>query len=89
MDSVRVESPARSWSETLIYPDTVLSFGTTAIDEAESGKPSVKCYPNPFRGSTTVAIYLPEGGQVALRVYDLSGRGLIEKSFDMMKTSIW
>jgi len=82
MDSVRVESPARSWSETLIYPDTVLSFGTTAIDEAESEKPSIKCYPNPFRGFTTVAIYLPEGGQVALRVYDLSGRGLLEKSFD-------
>lgn len=31
-------------------------------------------YPNPFRGAARLSFYLPEAGEVALRIYDLSGR---------------
>ena len=37
---------------------------------------NMKCYPNPFRGATTVAFSSPVDGKATLRVYDLNGRML-------------
>ncbi|MBO7346547.1 MAG: hypothetical protein J6U29_03180, partial [Bacteroidales bacterium] len=57
MDSVRIENISRSWTETLIYPDTVLTLvDETGVSEVESN--SLKClsYPNPCNGRTNVML---------------------------------
>lgn len=35
---------------------------------------AVRAYPNPFSNQTTIEFYLPEDAQVALKLYDLTGR---------------
>lgn len=59
MDSVVVENVIRSWTETFVYPDTVLVFSSSSIAEAQNRDLGLESYPNPFRGSTNVRISAP------------------------------
>jgi Secretion system C-terminal sorting domain len=38
-------------------------------------------YPNPFNGSTTIAMNLPSGGDVSVKIYDVLGRQVEKLSF--------
>ena len=38
LDSVKVENLNSNWTETLVYPDTVLSFNQTGISGVESSE---------------------------------------------------
>ncbi|MBR0072266.1 MAG: hypothetical protein IJP95_00380 [Bacteroidales bacterium] len=78
LDSVMVENVTRSWTETLIYPDTVLVFSSSSIAEAQNRDFGLESYPNPFRGSTKVRISVPESGIYTLRMHNLSGQLLAE-----------
>ncbi|MBR5028066.1 MAG: T9SS type A sorting domain-containing protein, partial [Bacteroidales bacterium] len=81
LDSVRVDNLSRSWTETLVCPDTVISFsssGVCCVDCDE--KITLQSYPNPFRGTTSVMLTMPESGDATLRVCDLSGRIVMEKN---------
>lgn len=80
MDSVMVENVTRSWTETLVYPDTVLVFSSSSIAEAQNRDFGLESYPNPFRGSTKVRISVPESGIYTLRMHNLSGQLLAETS---------
>ncbi len=84
MDSVVVENVTRSWSETLTYPDTVLVFQSpTSITNAFASGLGLENYPNPFRGTSQVRLSVPENGTYTLRIIDLSGRLLSEKSLHL------
>ena len=80
LDSVVVENLTRSWTETLVYPDTVLVFSSSSIAEAQNRDFGLESYPNPFRGSTKVRISVPESGIYTLRMHNLSGQLLAETS---------
>ena len=80
MDSVRIENISRSWTETLIYPDTVLTLvDETGVSEVESN--SLKClsYPNPCNGRTNVMLSMEQEEAVTLQVYNLEGQQMMEK----------
>ena len=74
MDSVQVQNVSRSWTETVFYPDTVLTFQTTGIAEAQSSETRIAAYPNPANGRTTVAVGVAQSGEAALRLYNLAGQ---------------
>ncbi len=76
LDSVKVENITRAWSETLVYPDTVLSFTNVGINDVQGGVSSLSAYPNPMGGLTTVSMSLAQSGTVTISVYDLSGRSV-------------
>ena len=80
LDSVRVENISRSWTETLVYPDTVLTLtDETGVNEAESNASSCISYPNPFNGTSRIVLTLPQDEQLSLRVYNLAGQLVMEK----------
>ena len=66
LDSVVVTNINRSWSETAVYPDTVLTFTQTGISDAQSLSAEVSAYPNPFNGATNVSVSVPQGGKATL-----------------------
>ena len=49
--------------------------GASAIEDQETNNNSaqIRNYPNPFTSNTTIEYCLPEGCQVSLKVYDVSG----------------
>ena len=80
LDSVRVENISRSWTETLVYPDTVLTLtDETGVSEAEGNTSSCISYPNPFNGTSRIVLTLPQDEQLSLRVYNLAGQLIMEK----------
>lgn len=74
LDSVKVENITRSWTETLVYPDTVLTLTSTGISGASANNASIKVFPNPCDGKTNLSLLLADNDDVALRVFDLTGR---------------
>ena len=76
LDSVLVQSVSRSWSEMLVYPDTVLTFQQTGIAEAQGTPVNLVAYPNPANGVTNVAIAMPQSGEATLQLYTLAGQRL-------------
>ena len=78
MDSVVVENVTRSWTERLVYPDTVIVFASSSIAEAQGWNIGLASYPNPFRGTATVSLTAPESGNYTLRLFNLSGQLLAE-----------
>ena len=80
LDSVRVENISRSWTETLVYPDTVLTLvDETDVREVEGN--SLKClsYPNPCNGRTNVMLSMEQEEEISLQVYNLAGQQMMEK----------
>jgi hypothetical protein len=59
-----------AWSST--NPNARLAVSAASKGGAEEAY-SVGNYPNPFRGSTTIAFSMPEQGPVSLTVYSLLG----------------
>ena len=78
LDSVKVENLDSAWSETLVYPDTVLSFNQTGISGVESSELELQSYPNPFNGKTSVRVFLPQSGNVTLQIHNLAGQKIAE-----------
>jgi len=60
------------------------TLGTTQVT---TGKPStfaiLSLYPNPASETVTCLLSIPEGGIVELSLYDLSGRMVIEESYEL------
>ena len=79
LSSVKVENLSRGWTETLVYPDTILTLtASVGIAEADEEDFSLEGYPNPFGGNTMVSLQLPRSEDVYLQIYDLSGRRIAE-----------
>jgi len=80
LDSVKVQNINRLWTETLVYPDTVLTFAQTGIAETQGSAAEITSYPNPFNGTTNVAVTMPQSGDATLQVYNLAGQKVAERS---------
>lgn len=79
LSSVKVENLSRGWTETLVYPDTILTLtASVGIEEAYEDSFALEGYPNPFGGNTMVSLQLPHSEDVFLQIYDLSGRRIAE-----------
>ncbi|MBR4804247.1 MAG: T9SS type A sorting domain-containing protein [Bacteroidales bacterium] len=83
MDSVKVQNVSRSWSETLVYPDTVLTFQQNGIVEVQSSTADIASYPNPFNGTTNVAVTMPQSGNATLQVFNLAGQMVAERTMSL------
>ena len=81
LDSVRIENISRSWTETLVYPDTVLSFSFTGIGDAQNKEigSGLESYPNPFDGTTHVSLTLSQNEAITLQVYNIAGQRIMDK----------
>ena len=81
LDSVRVENISRSWIETLVYPDTVLSFSFTGIGDAQGHaiNNELVSFPNPFDGTTHISLTLSQNEAIALQVYNIAGQRIMDK----------
>lgn len=81
MDSVKVESLYRSWTEVLTYPDTVLIFDSVqGLAQVRNSGAELKAYPNPFCGNTSVSVQLEEADNVVVQICNLAGRKVVEFS---------
>ena len=79
LSSVKVENLSRGWTETLVYPDTILTLtASVGIAEAAEDDFALEGYPNPFGGNTMVSLQMPRSEEVYLQIYDLSGRRIAE-----------
>jgi hypothetical protein len=86
LDSIQIKNQTQSWSETLIYPDTVLEIGTVGIVDLENKKFGFSSIiPNPFKGHTNVSLYLPENEHITLIIYDINGKEYISRSLYLEK----
>ena len=81
LDSVTASNLTRGWTETLYWPDTVLTMQvTTGIDDAPvetfhgTSLQLEQNNPNPFNGVTDVTLYVADAGAVTLTVMDMNGR---------------
>jgi hypothetical protein len=61
------------WSEVLVINST-----STGIDIPDIAKDHFLFYPNPFRESATIQLYLSEPGKTDISIYDLSGRKILQ-----------
>ncbi len=79
LDSVQVENLNRNWTETLVYPDTVLSFPSTGIEDAQTKSidGSLVAYPNPFNGITRVSLIVSQSEEISLQVYNIAGQRIM------------
>lgn len=72
--SVVVSNVTRNWTETLNYPDTVLTLTGTGVDEQLStGFYLGSAFPNPFTGETRIPLKLAEVDEVWMRLFRADG----------------
>ncbi len=75
-DSLRITDLTRGGDTVLIYPDTVLLLGYTAVPWHEDPGSSVQLwqnYPNPMAGQTEVKLVLGSEGKTELSITDPRG----------------
>ena len=83
LDSVTVQNTNRSWSETVVYPDTVLIFQMAGIISAQDIETDIVAYPNPFNGATNVAVTMPQSGDATLQVFNFAGQKVLERAMKL------
>ncbi len=83
LDSVRVQNLTRSWTETIVYPDTVLSFTKVGIINVQNVAAEVVSYPNPFNGTTNLSVSVPQSGDALVQVYNLAGQKVAERAMTL------
>ncbi|MBR0072882.1 MAG: T9SS type A sorting domain-containing protein, partial [Bacteroidales bacterium] len=83
LDSVRVQNISRSWTETLVYPDTVLTFQQTGIADAQTSAAEITSYPNPFNGATNIAVTLTQSSDATVQIYNLAGQKIAGHSMPL------
>ena len=73
-EEVRVTNITKGWTETLVYPDTVLILSGFGVEEASSSREGIMhVYPNPFEDFTDVEFDILESGPVDIRVVGVDG----------------
>ena len=83
MDSLTVQNINRSWTETAVYPDTVLIFKLSGISTAQDIAADIVAYPNPFSGATNVAVTMPQSGDATMQVFNLAGQKVMERAMKL------
>lgn len=80
---VEVTNETRGWTETLLYPDTmlVLNIAEMGVEDYASTTCSLgAAWPNPFIGETYVPLDLPEPANVLLKVIRVDGTEAVSHS---------
>ena len=80
LDSVQVRNIDRSWVETAVYPDTVLSFSTLGLADIQSHTSHIVAYPNPLNGATHLSVTVPQSGNATIQVFNLAGEKVAEQT---------
>lgn len=82
LDSVQVQNINHSWTETVVYPDTILSFSqpVTGVSDVQGFATNLSAYPNPFNGATKVAVTMPQSGNATVQVFNLAGQKVVEQA---------
>ena len=77
--SVNVTNVTRGWSETLVYPDTLLILtNTNGIGEENDFTFHLRdAHPNPFSGATQTLLQLTEDNDVSISVIRADGQEVI------------
>jgi uncharacterized protein (TIGR02145 family) len=88
LDSILIENLTQGVDTTLFAPDTVLmlDYITGQYENAISGEKELfisQNYPNPISDQTKVDVYLPENTAISVRIYDLVGRTLLTRSYQL------
>lgn len=77
---VTVENLSRGWTETIVYPDTLLTLtASVGIAQAEDMQLSLSGYPNPFKGNTMVSLQMSQSDYVLLQIFDIRGRRIAQR----------
>jgi len=84
LDSVAIHNYSQGWDKTAIYPDTVMVAILNGISVSVVDAETLSCAPNPFDGETDFVVNLPQEGAVSIKVFDVSGRMLIEYNGNAM-----
>ncbi len=80
-DAIKISSgftKAEAYNNDLELLDVVINYQS---DESEQASNKFELYqnrPNPFKGETVIGFNLPEASEATLKVYDLSGRALLQ-----------
>ena len=76
LDSVKVTNftSPRTWTETVVFPDTVLVFATSGLEVADASQLTLSAYPNPSAGRTTIAVESPVDEIAVATVTNLAGQ---------------
>ena len=73
-EEVKVTNMTKGWTETLVYPDTVLILSGTGVEEVSPSREGIMhVYPNPFEDFTDVEFDVLESGPVGIRVVGVDG----------------
>ena len=73
-EEVKVTNITKGWTETLVYPDTVLILSGLGVEENSSSREGITLvYPNPFEDFTNVEFGISESGPVDIRVVGVDG----------------
>lgn len=83
LDHVKTFNLDQLWEEVLYFPDTTLVLGGVGI--IDYGNPSnsqlEQNVPNPFNGTTHFTLYLREGADALLEIFDLMGKTVISQYY--------
>ena len=92
---VNVTNITKGWSETLVYPDTVLILSGLGVEECSSSREGItRVYPNPFEDFTNVEFSVPESGLVDVCVVGVDGvkeaswKGYMQSGIHQLKISL-
>ena len=73
-EAVKVTNITKGWTETLVYPDTVLILSGIGVEEVSPSREGIMhVYPNPFEDFTDVEFDVLESGPVGIRVVGVDG----------------
>ena len=83
LDRVEIFNLDQLWEEVIYWPDTTLMMGTVGIEDLEyqASVLLLRNVPNPFNGSTEFALCLPEGRDVRLELFDVTGKFVVGEDF--------
>ncbi|MBX2980897.1 MAG: fibrobacter succinogenes major paralogous domain-containing protein [Flavobacteriales bacterium] len=74
LDSIRVMNLVQGSDTTIVFPDNILVLGTTGMPDRYGTAAAIQSWPNPFAGSTDIAVASEEQGELVLTVHDATGR---------------
>ena len=89
LDSVSFTNLTRGWSETVIYPDTIIVVGSTVnVSDNEMQVAGFgQNVPNPFDCNTSVELSIPQDENVKLQLFDAAGKQCAELNVNLLAGS--
>lgn len=80
IDRVVATNLSKGWQQTLVWPDTVLTFsapgskGQALCEQRQEASKNLSVRPNPFNGNAEVYLAVKEAGEVSVTINNVGGR---------------